>query len=441
MHSELRTKIFSIFTSLTLLFQSLIGVFSYLPAPAYAAQEVCPKGNGWTSHIDVNDTSYAYDAPDGWLISEWCYKAARVVNQGVVDPPQSSVTLESTVENQNGQVQDISHASFLLVPEPEEPEPEEPEPEEPEPVTGSIWGYKYDEEENGLEDWTIFIDLNESGDFDEGDLSTSTNGDGYYTFEDLEPGGYTVSEVIQDGWTWVSPNDGFWYVWIDGETGESFGWSDEDEGYTIPGPFDFVNRLLVLGIGVVKDSSTDVTAINTLITYTIIVSNTGETTLDILVTDDPPEGFTYVLGSATVDGVSVEPIIDVDGNLIWLLADVGPDSDVTIIYDMLIEDFVEIGTKENTVTVSSGELKEVDPAEVLIEEDGEVLGCTDPEAENYDPEANQDDESCEYPQEEEQGEVLGAEVLPDTGTPIVNLLFAALVFEVGLYFRRRSKKL
>src|SRR3972149_11221432 len=112
MHKQLRREIFSIFTSLTLIFQYVLGIFSYLPAPAYAAQKVCPQEeDGWTSHIDVNDTSYTYDAPDGWLISEWCYKAARVVNQGVVDPPQSSVPLESTVENKNGQIHNMSHAS------------------------------------------------------------------------------------------------------------------------------------------------------------------------------------------------------------------------------------------------------------------------------------------------------------------------------------------
>jgi hypothetical protein len=40
---------------------------------------------------------------------------------------------------------------------------------------------------------------------------------------------------------------------------------------------------------------------------------------------------------------------------------------------------------------------------------------------------------------ESDGEVLGAEVLPDTGIPMINLLFAALAFEVGLYLRRRSR--
>ena len=42
-------------------------------------------------------------------------------------------------------------------------------------------------------------------------------------------------------------------------------------------------------------------------------------------------------------------------------------------------------------------------------------------------------------EETEDGEVLGEE-LPDTGIPMINLLFAALAFEVGLYLRRRSRR-
>src|SRR3972149_6890533 len=36
MRTQTREKLFSIFTSLTLLFQYVIGIFSYLPAPVYA---------------------------------------------------------------------------------------------------------------------------------------------------------------------------------------------------------------------------------------------------------------------------------------------------------------------------------------------------------------------------------------------------------------------
>ena len=37
-------------------------------------------------------------------------------------------------------------------------------------------------------------------------------------------------------------------------------------------------------------------------------------------------------------------------------------------------------------------------------------------------------------------ETTDGDVLPETGMPLVNLLFAALSFEVGLYLRRRSRR-
>src|SRR3972149_7532130 len=53
MRTQTREKLFSIFTSLTLLSQYVIGIFSYLPAPVYAA-------------VSVNLDQYANKAPAGW---------------------------------------------------------------------------------------------------------------------------------------------------------------------------------------------------------------------------------------------------------------------------------------------------------------------------------------------------------------------------------------
>ncbi|MDP2735371.1 MAG: hypothetical protein Q8P12_04135, partial [bacterium] len=324
-------------------------------------------------------------------------------------------------------------------------------------------------EEELLNGWTIRL-YDEEWSFVEETVTSDLGNKGQYRF-DVAPGTYNVCEVIQAGWIQTGPILGAGSVdnshnptgnglAVENQSGDGTEgpvcWQAELEDEELDGWLKFGNRLLVLGIGVVKDASTDVTVINTSITYTLIVSNTGETTLDILVTDDPPEGFAYVLGSATVDGIQTDPTIDGDGNLIWLLEDVAPGQDVEIVYEMFIEeDLEELGIKQNIVTVSSGELKEIDPADVLVEE-GEVLGCTDPEAENYDPEANQDDESCEYPQEEEEegevlgeetentledeGEVLGAE-LPETGSDPLRLAFAASALMVGIVLRRKSTRL
>ena len=106
--------------------------------PEEPVQEVCPnkgevEGEGvWEKKDGLTGTSFTYTAPDGKLISKWCYKAATTVNKGDVIPPDSSVTITSTVKNKNGEIQEISHASFLLITDAgEEPPGEEPPGEEP----------------------------------------------------------------------------------------------------------------------------------------------------------------------------------------------------------------------------------------------------------------------------------------------------------------------
>lgn len=75
----------------------------------------------------------------------------------------------------------------------------------------SIYGHKYnDVNGNGVYDaatdlplsgWTIFIDANSNGTLDSGEISTTTNTLGEYSFLDVGPGSKTVCEVNQIGWT------------------------------------------------------------------------------------------------------------------------------------------------------------------------------------------------------------------------------------------------
>ena len=73
-------------------------------------QETCPEGNGWVKVDDLSGTTYTYTPPAGFTVTDNCYKASTSVVFG------SGPTVTSTVTNQNGQVQELSHASFLLVP-------------------------------------------------------------------------------------------------------------------------------------------------------------------------------------------------------------------------------------------------------------------------------------------------------------------------------------
>lgn len=85
---------------------------------------------------------------------------------------------------------------------------------------GSISGFKWEDlngdgewqndgenVEPALDDWTIFLDLNDNGVLDEGEPSqiTGDEEEGFYSFENLTPGTYIVREVLESGWTQTFP--------------------------------------------------------------------------------------------------------------------------------------------------------------------------------------------------------------------------------------------
>lgn len=62
-----------------------------------------------------------------------------------------------------------------------------------------------DDGEGVLGGWTVFLDGNGNGTLDEGEASTTTDSSGRYTFPDLAPGTYTVSQVMPLGWSNTLP--------------------------------------------------------------------------------------------------------------------------------------------------------------------------------------------------------------------------------------------
>jgi hypothetical protein len=82
---------------------------------AMASQETCPNSAPWVKVDGLTDTTYTYNIPAGKTLVEVCYKASTTVNYLTVNiEGPATYTVVSTVENQNGQVQDLSHASFRL---------------------------------------------------------------------------------------------------------------------------------------------------------------------------------------------------------------------------------------------------------------------------------------------------------------------------------------
>ncbi|MBD3559009.1 proprotein convertase P-domain-containing protein, partial [Planktothrix sp. FACHB-1355] len=84
-------------------------------------------------------------------------------------------------------------------------------------VPGKIQGIKWNDEngngqidadEEKLQGWTIYLDQNQNGEFDEGEISAITDANGEYEFADLEEGTYTVAEVLEDGWQQTFPVNG-----------------------------------------------------------------------------------------------------------------------------------------------------------------------------------------------------------------------------------------
>ncbi|MAP96001.1 MAG: hypothetical protein CMK07_13725 [Ponticaulis sp.] len=59
--------------------------------------------------------------------------------------------------------------------------------------------------ESYLSGRTVFIDMNENGLLDEGEATATTNANGLYRFLDVNPGNYTVRQILPDYWAQTSP--------------------------------------------------------------------------------------------------------------------------------------------------------------------------------------------------------------------------------------------
>ncbi len=111
-----------VFSFLSIFLGLVLVLASFVPVQARNVvengQETCPSGGDWHKVDGLSGYEFTFNAPEGFLVAEWCYKAATKVVRGDVEPPAASVTVVSTVTNQNGELQELSHASFRVVPIP-----------------------------------------------------------------------------------------------------------------------------------------------------------------------------------------------------------------------------------------------------------------------------------------------------------------------------------
>ncbi len=82
---------------------------------AAQGQDTCPDGGEWVKVDGISAQSYEYTAPEGYELVETCYKAGTTLVFDTLNPPQTTVNLQTDVDNPNENgFHDISHASFRL---------------------------------------------------------------------------------------------------------------------------------------------------------------------------------------------------------------------------------------------------------------------------------------------------------------------------------------
>jgi hypothetical protein len=69
------------------------------------------------------------------------------------------------------------------------------------------WNRQLDPREQGIANATVYLDINNDGKFDAGDVSATTNSSGAYQFTDLEAGQYVVREVVPAGIFVTTPSN------------------------------------------------------------------------------------------------------------------------------------------------------------------------------------------------------------------------------------------
>ena len=171
--------------------------------------------------------------------------------------------------------------------------------------TVSISGMKFedlngngqkDADEKGLKDWTIRLQSPQIT-----ETTTTTGQDGSYQFQNLPPGDYTVSEVLQSGWLQTSPAGGSYLVML----------TDADVSER-----DFGNRKLVEAFLVQITADPQTVQPGQEIIFNITINRQGDILLDSLGAEYTlPKGLKFI--SSNPSPQSVIENADGTSTLIW----------------------------------------------------------------------------------------------------------------------------
>jgi len=243
-------------------------------------------------------------------------------------------------------------------------------------LLGTITAHKFndldrngsqDSGEDDLEGWTMTL---YEGSSCNGTLLASgiTDSNGDVVFDGLEAGTYSVKEELKDAWT----NTTALCQQVTITNGES-------------ATLNFGNIELIPDIDVEKTASPTSGAASTNVTFTIIVENTGELTLDpVEVVDTIPDGMSYVSTgtSPAPDSYSENP--DGTWTVTWNNVTSLDPGDTATIYLVAHIDGDELGTLINSVTATGtptygDDVEDTDTADVYVYHAGiDVQKTADP---------------------------------------------------------------
>lgn len=290
-------------------------------------------------------------------------------------------------------------------------------------------------QETGLAGWTIYLDLNQNGLWDD-EPKTVTDGNGAYSFTGLLAGNYSVREVQQEGWQQRENFCGGPTISTDNKTFRPevvSGGANIESGSSVDCPIGNM-RTPSLSIEKWKDGTSTRHPGDT-VRYHIRVTAHDNDVLGVSVTDLPPAGFVYVGGSAIADQGGLTHIYASPG--IWTLGDMTAGQSIELAYDTTISGTQDAGNyRDLAYATGNSEANTGDNPDVIAEDpiDSDNFVGTEVAVALPTSLAVQLDEKTKTKTETHKKikQVLGASTLPATGANSLWMALAVAMLALGL---------